>query len=53
MTVPLVLAGPGIRRGYEITTPVSIMDIAPTIVRLLNLSAPAEWEGRCIDEAFL
>jgi predicted AlkP superfamily pyrophosphatase or phosphodiesterase len=53
MTVPLFLAGPGIRQNYEITSPVSILDVAPTLARVMALAAPPGWEGRCLDEAFV
>ncbi len=48
MTIPLFLWGPGIPRGRRIDAPVGILDIAPTVVRLLGLTAPAEWVGRPI-----
>ena len=52
MIVPWIIAGPGIRRGYEIKTPVSLLDTAPTLARVLGISPHPEWEGRCVDEVF-
>ena len=52
MTVPWIAAGPGIRQGLEIQLPVSLLDTAPTIARLLGLKPHTDWEGRCIDEIF-
>jgi arylsulfatase A-like enzyme len=52
MTIPWLAAGPGIRRGYTIDTPVSLLDTAPTIARLLGLAPDREWEGRCVEEIF-
>ena len=52
MTIPWLAAGPGIRRGYAIDTPVSLLDTAPTIARLLGLAPDREWEGRCVEEIF-
>jgi predicted AlkP superfamily pyrophosphatase or phosphodiesterase len=52
MTIPWVIAGPEIRRGYAIAAPVSLLDTAPTLARLLGIAPHAEWEGRCVDEAF-
>ena len=53
MTVPMFVVGPAIRPGYEISAPVSLLDVAPTLARVLGLSAPREWQGRCLDEAFV
>jgi len=52
MTIPWVIAGPGIRQGYTLTGPVSLLDTAPTLARLLGLSPHHAWEGRCVEEAF-
>ena len=63
-TVCLILAdhgGHGLRHGddvpedltipWAIAGPVSIMDTAPTLARLLGLSAPAGRRGRVVEEA--
>jgi predicted AlkP superfamily pyrophosphatase or phosphodiesterase len=52
MTIPWLAAGPGIRQGYAIDTPVSLLDTAPTIARLLGIAPHHEWEGRCVEEIF-
>ena len=52
MTIPWMLAGPGIRAGHTLQGPVSLLDTAPTLARLLGLSAHPHWEGRSVDEAF-
>ena len=52
MTIPWLLAGPGIRAGHALQTPVSLLDSAPTLARLLNVKPDAQWEGNVIDEAF-
>lgn len=52
MTVPWIIRGPGIRRGYRIKAPVSVLDIAPTLARLLGIRPHPDWEGRCVDEVF-
>ena len=51
LTVPWVVAGPGVRQAHRIRSPVSIMDTAPTLAHLMGLAIPAEWEGRVIEEA--
>jgi len=52
MTIPWVIAGPGIRRDQTIDAPVSLLDTAPTLARLLGIAPHPQWEGRCVDEAF-
>jgi len=52
MTIPWVLAGPGIRPGCKLEGPVRIFDTAPTIARLLDLPIPAVWQGRAVSEAW-
>jgi predicted AlkP superfamily pyrophosphatase or phosphodiesterase len=53
MIIPWFMHGPNVRKGYELQTPPSLLDAAPTIVRILNVPAPTEWEGKYIAEAFL
>lgn len=50
MAIPWVVAGPGVRAGHSIAAPVSLLDTAPTVARLLGVPAPAAWEGRCPEE---
>ena len=52
MTIPWLVAGPGLRQGYEIKTAVSLLDTAPTLARLLGIKPHPQWEGRCIEEIF-
>lgn len=51
MTIPWVLAGPGIRRGSELSVPVNVTDTAPTLASLLGLPIPLVWSGRVVAEA--
>lgn len=53
MTIPWLAGGPGIRRKYLIERPLSLLDTAPTIARLLHIPQPAEWQGRAVDEIFI
>jgi predicted AlkP superfamily pyrophosphatase or phosphodiesterase len=50
VTIPWVISGPGIRRGYQITRHVGIIDTAPTVAHLLGLPAPAGWSGQIVKE---
>ena len=43
------LMGPGVVRGHE-THPIRHIDIAPTLAHLLGLPAPAQSQGRVIEE---
>jgi len=52
MTIPWLLTGPQIRRGYQLEGPVRIIDTAPTIAHLLDLPIPVVWQGRAITEAW-
>jgi arylsulfatase A-like enzyme len=52
MTIPWLVAGPGIRAGHAIAAPVSLLDTAPTLARLIGFEPHREWEGRCVDEIF-
>ncbi len=53
MTVPWLLAGAGVKKGYTIGGPLRIYDTAPTIAHLLGLPIPAAWQGRLVLEAGL
>lgn len=46
--VPLIMAGPGIARGARCATPVSLIDIAPTLAEHFHLPPPADWPGRSL-----
>lgn len=45
LRIPLVAAGPGVPAG-ERRQPVSIIDVAPTVLRLAGLNVPAAMQGR-------
>lgn len=48
--IPLVLSGPGIRRGAVVTAPAQLEDIAPTVLRELGVS-PVGMEGQVLSDA--
>lgn len=52
MLIPWMVAGPGIKSGVELQSPVSLLDTAPTIARLLGIKPHPQWEGRVVDEIF-
>jgi hypothetical protein len=54
-TVPLlpwIASGVGIKRGYAIHQPVSILDTGATVMRTLGLETHMEWESHAIEEIF-
>jgi arylsulfatase A-like enzyme len=44
--VPLILVGPGLPKGVRIATPVSLVDLAPTLLALFEAPAPPVLAGR-------
>lgn len=52
MTIPWMIAGPGIKRGHEIQSDVSLLETTPTLARILDISPHRDWEGRCVTEVF-
>ena len=51
--IPWIVAGEGIRPGHKIQSPVSIIDTAPTVARLLGILPHYTWKGRAPDEIFI
>jgi predicted AlkP superfamily pyrophosphatase or phosphodiesterase len=52
MLIPWMIAGPGIRAGYEIRGPVSLLDTAPTLAKIMGVKPHREWEGQVVAEVF-
>ncbi|MSR81689.1 MAG: hypothetical protein EXS58_02025 [Candidatus Latescibacteria bacterium] len=50
MTIPWLISGPGIRRGYQLQDQVEIIDNPPTIAALLGVEPAPEWAGKVIAE---
>lgn len=48
--IPLIIAGPGVRRGVVSTYPARLVDVAPTIERLLGASTKGV-DGVVLDDA--
>jgi arylsulfatase A-like enzyme len=44
--VPLVLRGAGLPAGVRVAEPVSLTDLAPTLLRLLGVEPPPDLDGR-------
>ena len=48
----LIAAGPDFRQGFDDDLPTGNVDLAPTILHLLGIAAPAQFQGRMLAEAF-
>lgn len=48
--IPMILAGPGLPKGKQLATPVSLVDVAPTALRAVLLSNDATGPGRALQE---
>ncbi|MBL8616750.1 MAG: sulfatase-like hydrolase/transferase [Deltaproteobacteria bacterium] len=44
--IPLIVRGPGVKAGHLDTSPVSIVDITPTVLTAAGLPVPADLDGR-------
>lgn len=51
MTIPWIIAGPGIEAGKVLPQAPCLLDTAPTIAHLLGVPAVPEWEGRVVTDA--
>jgi predicted AlkP superfamily phosphohydrolase/phosphomutase len=47
MTIPIIAYGTPFDAGKELSG-LSILDVAPTIVTLLGVEIPRDWEGRSL-----
>ena len=52
MTIPWIAFGKGVKRGTQITAPVTTYDTAATALWLLGVPIPAEWDGKPVVSAF-
>ncbi|HEX8918080.1 MAG TPA: alkaline phosphatase family protein [Chloroflexota bacterium] len=50
--IPLVMSGPGIRQGYS-SFPAQLVDIAPTVERLMGFPVPAGVDGVTLADALV
>ncbi len=50
--LPLLLAGPGISQGVELEHPLSLLDLTPTMTRILGLAPHPDWRGSVVEGVF-
>lgn len=48
MTIPLIAMGEYFENGKQFNRDVSILDIAPTVAKILNIQKDEEWEGKSL-----
>ena len=53
LETPFVVAGKGIKEGYEFTLPMMIYDTPAIVADLLGLKIPADWRGRPFPEMYV
>jgi predicted AlkP superfamily pyrophosphatase or phosphodiesterase len=48
--IPLIVSGPAFKKGFETELPTSNVDLAPTVLHILNIPVPAAMNGRVMNE---
>lgn len=48
MNIPILMTGPRINQGKNLGDGVSILDVAPSILQILKVPAPKDWEGKTL-----
>jgi hypothetical protein len=51
--VPWIASGYGIKSGYAIRGPVSLIDTGATVMRVMGLETHTEWDSRAVEEIFV
>ena len=49
----LIAAGPDFKKGYSDSIPTGNIDVAPTILKILGITAPEPMDGRVLTEALV
>jgi predicted AlkP superfamily pyrophosphatase or phosphodiesterase len=52
MTIPWIVSGHGVKKGFTINEPVTTYDTAATALWLLGIPLPAEFDGKPVKQAF-
>jgi hypothetical protein len=48
--IPLIVSGPAFKNAFESELPTSNVDLAPTVLHILNITIPATMDGRVMNE---
>jgi arylsulfatase A-like enzyme len=51
--VPIIIWGRDIRENHRIESAVSLLDVAPTISKILDIPPHFAWEGKPVSEVFI
>jgi predicted AlkP superfamily phosphohydrolase/phosphomutase len=49
---PFIISGPGVKKNYQISKPISHIEQLPTILKLMKINKPEYVEGVEVDEVF-
>lgn len=52
ISCPMIISGPGIRKGEKVDHPVNLTDLAPTLSKILQIPPPQDAKGRVLHEIF-
>lgn len=52
MQTPFIVMGPGVKKGYQLTRSISMIDQMPTILKLLGVKIPDYVQGQVITDIF-
>ena len=52
LEIPWIIAGPGVRAGVELKSPVNTYDTASTVLYVLGVKQPSVWIAKPVLEAF-
>jgi predicted AlkP superfamily phosphohydrolase/phosphomutase len=52
ISVPVIFNGPGVKKGLELKNLINLIDIAPTLAKILGIPRPKTAEGRVLHEIF-
>jgi len=52
VSVPFIISGPGIKKGYKLNNIVNLVDVAPTLSNMLDIPTPKNSEGKILYDLF-
>lgn len=52
VSAPLIISGPGIKKGALLNSPINLIDIAPTLAHLMQIPPPKNSQGKVLYELF-
>lgn len=47
---PFIISGPGIKKGLKLKDPINLIDVAPTLSKLLMIPKPSNSQGRILNQ---